>query len=117
MTPKQAEEIREIIRHDASATAIIATYGLREDGGYGPLDEPTYCVLGGLAKAAGTEDSKLRGDALGGLSNAGRKAIKERFGLDSRQMGALYGINDAHEDVEKRRAALCKRIDTWEEKL
>ena len=65
----------------------------------------SHCIIGGLMASIGLE-------RYGGAPNdRERKLLEEKFGLGIRTLLQLMAVNDEHNGLEERRAALRKLVE------
>lgn len=108
MTPEQQQRILDVIAQDANGAGSL----------YRPSNEaggnPEYCVLGGLALAAGWDNNKL--DSLNGQNyqDLGLYALLEdRYGLTAPQAESLVLLNDSQVDTDTRRRVLSAQVRAY----
>lgn len=103
---KSWQDIYDVIREDATAKGTI--YRPAHDG-----EPETMCVMGGLALTAGLDIRQgNNGEAV--WTTEALDFVVDNYPLTFEQCAYLVRVNDNHEDVETRRAALIAQVRKYE---
>lgn len=109
MNAEQKEQVRAVIREDATGTGELT--GIRDGA-------RVYCVLGGLAHALGVLDRQMVGGAgRYGFTKATWLRVLAEYGLTPEQVEELVSINDkwgigsVDERLASRREGLIACVD------